>query len=273
VHLDAQAATLEVQEVVHHNPRLYGLERGSWRQTDLRQVIGWLRPLSLPGVCKLLRRLHIVYKRGRASVHSPDLAYNEKLAVIAQARARSQADPQRFPFLYEDETTYELRPRVSRAYALRGRQAKLARQAATAKKRRIAASIEVNTGVLIARQRSRFNVKEMYRYFRLIEKRYPKAERISIALDNWPVHFHPFVLEELAKRHSRVELLPLPPLCTLDQPNREGLGAAGQGRAQPTRVSRRLAGSPTGRHCLVRPVRTGLPSPLTCCRLMSGLIC
>jgi len=210
VHLDAQAAALEVQEVVHHTPRLYGLERGSWRQTDLRQVIAWLRPMSLPGVCKLLRRLHIVYKRGRASVHSPDLAYDEKLAVIAQARQRSQADPERFPFLYEDEMTYELRPRVSRAYAPRGRRVKLARQAATAKKRRIAASIEVNTGVVIARQRSRFNVKEMYRSFRLVEKRYPKAERITIALDNWPVHFHAFVLEELAKRHSRVELLPLP---------------------------------------------------------------
>jgi len=196
--------------VVHRSPRLYGLACSNWRQADLQQVIAWLHPLSLPGVCKLLRRLRVVYKRGRASVHSPDLAYREKLAAIAQARARSQADPQRFPFLYEDETSYELRPRVSRAYASRGRDVKLARQAPTAKKRRIAASIEVNTGVLIARQRSRFNVKEMYRYFRLVEKRYPKAERISIALYNWPVHFHAFVLEELAKRHSRIELLPLP---------------------------------------------------------------
>jgi transposase len=210
VHPDAPAAALEVPEVVYHAPRLYGLQRGNWRLSDLRQVVAWLRPLSLPGVCRLRRRLQVVYKRGRASVHAPDLAYDEKLAVIAQARHRSQADPERFPFLYEDEMTYELRPRVSRAYARRGRDAKLARQAATAQRRRIAASLEVNTGVVIARQRSRFNVKEMYRYLRLVEKRYPKAERVTIALDNWPVHFHPFVLEELAKRHSRIELLPLP---------------------------------------------------------------
>jgi len=210
VHPDTPAAASQVQEVVHHSPRLYGLQRSNWRQTDLRQVIEWLRPLSLSGVCRLFRRLQVVYKRGRTSVHSPDPAYDEKLAVIAQARKGSQADPERFPFLYEDEMTYELRPRVSRAYARRGRDAKLARQAPTAKQRRIAASLEVNTGVVIARQRSRFNVKEMYRYFRLVEKRYPKAERVTIALDNWPVHFHPFVLEELAKRHSRIELLPLP---------------------------------------------------------------
>jgi transposase len=223
VQAQAQAAA-EVQEVVHRSPRLYGLPRGNWRQTDLRQVIPWLGPLSLPGVCKLLRRLRVVYKRGRATVHSPDLAYAEKLATIAQARARSQADPQRFPFLYEDETTYELRPRVSRAYAPRGRRVKLARQAATAKKRRIAASIEVNTGVVIARQRSRFNVKEMYRYLRLVEKHYPKAERITLALDNWPVHFHPFVLEELAKRHSRIELLPLPTYAPWTNPTEKVWG-------------------------------------------------
>ena len=232
MHADAASAAAEVQEVVHRSPRLFGLPRSSWRQTDLRQVIAWMHPLSLPGICRLLRRLHIVYKRGRASVHSPDLAYNEKLAAIAQARVRSQAEPERFPFLYEDEMTYELRPRVSRAYARRGGDVKRARQAATAKSRRIAASIEVNTGVLIARQRSRFNVKQMYRYFRLVEKRYPRAERITIALDNWPVHFHAFVLEELAKRHSRIELLPLPTYARLSQSDRKGLGAAGQGCAQ-----------------------------------------
>lgn len=210
--------------MVHRSPRLFGLPRSSWRQADLRQVIAWMHPLSLPGICRLLRRLHIVYKRGRASVHSPDLAYNQKLAAIAQARVRSQTAPERFPFLYEDEMTYELRPRVSRAYAGRGRDVKRARQAATAQSRRIAASIEVNTGVLIARQRSRFNVKEMYRYFRLVEKRYPRAERITIALDNWPVHFHAFVLEELAKRHSRIELLPLPTYAPWTNPTEKVWG-------------------------------------------------
>jgi len=50
-----------------------------------------------------------------------------------------------------------------------------------------------------------------YRYIRLVEKHYPKAERITIALDNWLVHFHAYVLEEPAKRHSRIELLPEPP--------------------------------------------------------------
>jgi hypothetical protein len=76
VHAQAQSAAQQVQEVVHRSPRLFGLSRSNWRQSDLQQVIAWLRPLSRSGTCRLLRRLQVVYKRGRASVHSPDLAYN-----------------------------------------------------------------------------------------------------------------------------------------------------------------------------------------------------
>lgn len=113
----------------------------------------WLQSVSRPGTCKLLRRLGIVYKRGRASVHSPDLAYDQKLAVIQQARERCQKDLMRSPLLYEDEKTYEQRPQGSRTYARRGRTTKLARQGEGANKRRIAASIDVATGAVIARQR------------------------------------------------------------------------------------------------------------------------
>jgi transposase len=231
--------------VVHHSPRLYGLPRSNWRQA----VEAWLRPLSSPGVCKLLRRLHVVYKRGRASVHSPELAYDQKLATIAQAKARSQADHVRFPFLY-----YELRPRVSRASARRGRDARLARQAPTAKQRRLAASIEVNTGVVIARQRSRFNVREMYRYFRLVEKHYPKAERITIALDNWPVHFHAFVLEELAKRHSRIELVPLPTYAPWTNPTEKLWGVLAKDVLNQHEFLEDWPGLKQGRHRLVYDV-------------------
>ncbi len=71
---------------------------------SLRHVAknGLLKPVRRETVkAWIVRYQHdgVVSKRGRASVHSPDLAYDEKLAVIAQARQRSQADPERFPFL------------------------------------------------------------------------------------------------------------------------------------------------------------------------------
>jgi transposase len=41
-----------------------------------------------------------------------------------------------------------------------------------------------------------------------MQARYPKAERIYIALDNWPVHFQPDVLVGL--QNSKIALLFLP---------------------------------------------------------------
>jgi hypothetical protein len=76
--------------------------------------------------------------------------------------------------------------------------------------RRIAACVDVATGAVIARQRDRFNVKEMDRFFYSVEQHYPEADVIPIALDNWLVHFHEYVQRHLAARHSRMRLLPLP---------------------------------------------------------------
>src|ERR1700716_1929285 len=82
----AESAASEVREVVHRSPTLYGLDRHSWTLDDLRHIISWMRTLTLAAISKLLRRFKIVYKRGRAHVHSPDLEYNQKMAAIAAAR-------------------------------------------------------------------------------------------------------------------------------------------------------------------------------------------
>lgn len=73
---DAESAAHEVQEVLHRSPLLYGLDRHSWTLKDLGHTIGWMHTLSIPAVCKLLQRFKLVYKRGQAHVHSPDLEYN-----------------------------------------------------------------------------------------------------------------------------------------------------------------------------------------------------
>jgi hypothetical protein len=49
-----------------------------------------------------------------------------------------------------------------------------------------------------------------YRFFSHIEQHYPEAHVISIALDNWPVHFHGYVRDNLARIHSKIRFLPLP---------------------------------------------------------------
>lgn len=82
-----------MQEVLYRSPVLYGLDRHTWTLKDVGHTIGWMRPLSIPAVCKLLRRFKLAYKRGRAHVHSPDLAYNQKMAAIAAAREEARQAP------------------------------------------------------------------------------------------------------------------------------------------------------------------------------------
>jgi hypothetical protein len=84
--------------------------------------------------------------------------------------------------------------------------------------RRIAGCIDVQTGKVISRQRSSFNVKEMYRFFYYVEQHYKAAERIFIVLDNWPVHFHAYVQENIARGAKKIVLLPLPTYAPWENP-------------------------------------------------------
>ena len=52
----------------------------------------------------------------------------------------------------------------------------------------------------------------MYRFFYYVQKQYPQAKVIYMALDNWPIHFHAYVQEHLAsmKSPNRLRFLALP---------------------------------------------------------------
>ena len=165
--------------------------------------------LSLAAVCNCLRRFDLHYKRGRAHVHSPDRLYDQKIAAIERARDLAFQAPGEVIFLYEDEHTAHLRPRVGWAY--RGRALKGAKATGAASGTiRLAGALDVATGQVIVRRRASFPVKEMYRFFYHVEQHYPDARIIYIALDNWSVHFHEYVRCNLARSHSKIRLLPLP---------------------------------------------------------------
>jgi hypothetical protein len=206
--LPAALATTWLLDVVHHPPSAYDLPRSRWWLAGLRLAVPWLAPLSVSGVHRLLRRLRIVYKRGQEAVHSPDPAYDAKLTVIAQARAAAQADPTHVVFLYEDEMTYYRQPVASHGYAKRGSSEPRAWHCPGSNpSRRVAACLNVVTGQVHSCQRAHFRVSALRAFFREVAAAYPDATRIVIALDNWPVHFHPALLAALP---PQVTLLPLP---------------------------------------------------------------
>jgi hypothetical protein len=212
--------------MIHRSPLLYGFTKSTWTLEMIREKMSWLngetgkKKIGISGVSKMLKRLSVCYKRGKAHVHSPDLAYNKKMAKIQHAHLLNLLDPERFPLLYEDELTYYRRPVVGKVYGSKGKMgAKKAEQEEgydTAG--RIAACIDVQTGAVISRQRSTYPVKEMYRFFYSVEQHYKHAERIFIVLDNWPNHFHAFVKENLTRGAKKITLLSLPTYAPWENP-------------------------------------------------------
>jgi hypothetical protein len=175
---------------------------------DLGRVISWLHGKARGTSHRLLRRLGIRYKRGRQYVHSPDLAYDAKLAAITAAQLLTHANPEAVVLLYEDEFTFYRRPTVSRGWAPVGADAPRVHQAwRTNGKRRVAACLDALSGRLITWQRSRFDRRNLLRYYQDVVAAYPAAEVIYLVQDNWPVHFHP---ELLAGLPPQLTLLALP---------------------------------------------------------------
>jgi len=206
---DAASAAAEVQQVVQQAPRLFGLARSRWWLDGIRQAVAWLGRCSLSGIHRLLRRLGVVYKRGRRHVHSPDLAYRQKVAVIQRLVGLAGRYPARCRVLYQDELTYYRKPTVGYDYAGRGTDRPHAEQGTGSNtKRRIASSLDVQTGVTHSWQRDKFDRRTLLAYLRHVGEQYPQAWRVYIIVDNWPVHFHAEVLNGLMG--SRVRLVGLP---------------------------------------------------------------
>lgn len=91
-----------MREVVRRSPRLFGLARSRWRLADLGRVIPWLRR-QRGSIHRVLRRLDVRYKRGREYFHSPDPAYDTKLAAVTAAQLLAHAHPGAVGLLSEDE--------------------------------------------------------------------------------------------------------------------------------------------------------------------------
>jgi transposase len=195
--------------VVHRNPHLLGVDRNTWTLCTVRSVVNWLAQLSLTSVFNYLRRFALRYKRGRSHVHSPDPLYDQKIQAIERARDLALQAPGDVVFLYVDEHTANLRPRVGRNYRATCEKGQKATGSAS-RLNRLAGALDVASGQVITRRRARFPVQEMYRFFYYVEQHYPDAKIIYIALDNWPVHFHGYVRDNLARIKSKIRLLPLP---------------------------------------------------------------
>src|SRR2546430_12486875 len=173
---DLELAVADLTETVHQSPECFGLSRSRWWLEGLRQTVPWLSSLSLPGICQLLDRLHIAYKRGRRYVHSPDPDYPVKSARLRSAWQEVLKDPTSFVLLYQDELTYYRCPTVFCDYATAGSHAPLAAQGIGYNTSRgISGCFGAYTGRLITRQSIALGYPNFFRYLQPRETAYGAA--------------------------------------------------------------------------------------------------
>ena len=205
---DLHSAAAQVQAVCYRSPLLYDLPRSRWSLALLQQSLAWWADKSLSGLSKLLKRMHVSYKRGRLAVHSPDLQYEVKLARIRQAYQQMQHDPTHVVLLYLDEHLVGRYPTLARCYSSTGAPGMLARQYAGYNSMlRIIGCLDAANGAVLAKRYGSITVDNFLTFLQRVEEQYPNAEVIYIALDNWSVHVNERVLPALQARQSKIQLL------------------------------------------------------------------
>ena len=193
--------------MLQHPPELQGLPRARWRLADLKLVVPALETYSLAGLSKLLRRLGVRRQRGRLCIHSPDLAYSAKVALLAHARQLAEADPAGVHLLYADEVSFYRQPTLAPVYGTVGTEptAHLAPRSNT--RYRIGGAVDSHTGQVCWIGRSKLGTEGLGQFLRAVRSVYPTG-RVLLVWDNWPVHQNPRVLTVASE--LGIELLWLP---------------------------------------------------------------
>lgn len=186
-----------------------GESRSRWTLASLKKSCRFFQHLSVPGVWRRLKAWKIRLKRGRQHITSPDPYYQQKVAVIEQAkmelRNRSRV------LLYSDEVTLYRQPPVGKAYHEQGAggrhqpRAELSHRSNT--KCRIAGTLDAVTGRVLSIQGSKIGVRALCQFLEQIRNAY-RYRHVSLVWDNWPIHRHPKVLEKA--QELRIHLLFLP---------------------------------------------------------------
>lgn len=127
-----------------------------------------------------------------------------------QAVEQAKAQPGRSVLLFQDEASFYRQPSQAWLWAWMGRRQPRVRYGHRANTRmRLVGFLEAVSGQVLTWDLDRVSAKRLAWCVRQVSAAFPRAERIVLVWDNWPVHQHPTVLEALAE-DPRLQLLPLP---------------------------------------------------------------
>jgi hypothetical protein len=83
-HKQMRAATRALIEILHHKPKVYGINRSNWTQRSLAEAFEKVygEPVSAMTVGRLLKEAGLSWKKSRRVLTSPDPNYREKVELL-----------------------------------------------------------------------------------------------------------------------------------------------------------------------------------------------
>ena len=184
--------------MIHQRPEHFGLTQTRWTLAAILQACVWLRLKTLAGMYQVLKRLNMHRKRGREHLHSPDPDYVGKLRDVHLWLRAVRLNPEKQVLLFGDEFTFYRQPSLSYDYEPGGASQPLAELGYRSNLAwRIAGALNAWTAQVTYAAHAHFSLKLLVDFYQQIAQTYPQAEIIYLAVDNWPVHFHPDVLAAL----------------------------------------------------------------------------
>ena len=209
--LSEEDAEAEIRCLLGRDPAGIPPYETRWTLHTLGRSVSWLREVSISTVHQTLRRLGISYKRGRASVHSLDAEYTQKLAFVQQVLETTKQNPETHVVFYQDEFAFRRQPTIAKDWTKTGTKHPLANQSLHDDETCYGmGALNAHTGDLVYQQTESATVVATHVLYSEICQRYPKAERIYVIQDNRPIHLHPNLLAALLPQTSSFQK-PLPP--------------------------------------------------------------
>jgi transposase len=146
--------------------------------------------------------LGIHFKQALHFVTSPDPAYHDKRWALVHAFAEALAQPEDVILLFNDELTYYRRPTLAAAFHRQGHSQPLAHEVPGYNTpTRLVATLDGYSGRVLYQQARQVGKQELIQFYAAIRQAYPRASRIYLAQDNWPVHRLPDVLAAATAQH------------------------------------------------------------------------
>jgi transposase len=97
-HKELRAATRALIEILHHKPKVYGINRSNWTLRSLAEAFEkhYDLPLSHTTVGRLLKEAGLSWKKSRRVLTSPDPNYREKVELLLNTLQSLKADEDLF---------------------------------------------------------------------------------------------------------------------------------------------------------------------------------